>query len=317
MTCQQAQVNLSLYLYGELDFSQEEELEQHLSECVLCKRALEQEKAWHSTLNAERVDVPLDLLSACRNQLKAALSSSGTGIEKTASFWHWMGRLGFSPSAWSMRLAAASFLVVAGFAAGRWVERNGLPGPFYSNPELQAAQFDPSTARIRDIQPSEDNRVRIVVDQVREREITGRIDDQGVRRLLLAAAKDAGDPGLRVDSVEMLKGQDGSDVRDVLVYAVRNDPNAGVRLKALGGLRRFIDDPAAQQSLAFVLQHDDNSDVRSQAIDLLAPMTGKIELGPALTDTFQEIVRSEQSDDYVRMRCMQFLREMNALPDVY
>jgi HEAT repeats/Putative zinc-finger len=317
MTCQQVQVSLSLYLYGELDFSQEEELEQHLSECVLCKRALEREKAWHSTLNAERADVPLDLLSACRHQLKAALPSSGIGNEKPFSFWHWMGRLGFSPSAWSMRIAAASFLVLAGFAVGRWVERNGLPGPFYGNGESRAGLFDLSTAHVRDIQPSDDNRVRIVVDEVREREITGRIDDQGVRRLLFAAAKDPGDPGLRVDSVEILKDQDGSDVRDALVYTVRSDPNAGVRLKAIEGLRRFMDDPVARQSLAFVLQHDDNSDVRSQAIDVLAPLTGKGELSPELTGTFQEIVRSEQGDDYVRMRCMQLLREMNALPAVY
>jgi Putative zinc-finger len=253
MTCQQVQVNLSLYLYGELAFSQEEELEQHLSECALCKRALEREKAWHSTLNAEHVDVPLELLSTCRSQLKAALPSSRSNSEKRSSFWRWVGQLGFSPSVWSMQIAVASFLVLAGFTAGRWIDRNGLPNGFYGNGGSEASLFDPSTAHVRDIQPSDDNRVRIVVDQVREREVTGRIDDQGVRRLLLAAAKDPADPGLRVDSVEILKDQDGSDVRDALVYAVRNDSNAGVRLKALEGLRRFVDDPATQDSLAFVL----------------------------------------------------------------
>ena len=110
-----------------------------------------------------------------------------------------------------------------------------------------------------------------------------------------------------MDSVEILNDQNGSDVRDALVYAARHDPNAGVRLKALEGLRRFVDDPATRESLAFVLQHDDNSDVRSQAIDVLAPMAGKVELSPELAGTLQEIVRSEQGDDYVRMRCMQLL----------
>jgi hypothetical protein len=316
MTCQHVQTNLSLYLYGELDFSQEEELEQHLNECALCKRALEREKAWHSTLNAERVDVPLDLLSACRRQLKAALPSSRTDNEKRSSFWRWIGQLGFSASAWSTQIAVASFLVLVGFTAGRWLDRNGLPDGFNGNRVSEAGLFDPSTAHVRDIQPSDDNRIRIIVDQTREREITGRIDDQDVRRLLFAAAKDSSDPGLRVDSVDALKDQAGSDVRDALIYAVRHDPNAGVRSKALEGLRRFVNDPATRENLAFVLQHDDNSEVRSQAIDVLAPVTGNVELSPELTGTFQEIVRSEQVDDYVRMRCMQLLREMNA-PDIY
>jgi hypothetical protein len=309
-------MNLSLYLYGELDFSQEEELEQHLNECALCKRALEREKTWHSTLNAERVDVPLELLSACRSQLKAALPSLRAHNQKGSSLWRWIGLLGFSASAWSTQIAVASFLVLVGFTAGRWLDRNGLPDGFYSNRGSEAGLFDPSTAHVRDIQPRDDNRVRIIVDQTREREITGRIDDQEVRRLLFAAAKDSSDPGLRVDSVDALKDQDGSDVRDALIYAVRNDPNAGVRSKALEGLRRFVNDPAARESLTFVVQHDDNSEVRSQAIDVLVPVTGNVELSPELTGTFQEIVRSEQGDDYVRMRCMQLLREMNA-PDIY
>jgi hypothetical protein len=318
MTCPQVQMNLSLYLYGELDFSKEEALEQHLTECAVCKRALEREKAWHSMVNAEQVDVPLEFLSACRNGLKAALPSSRVHKNEPGFSWRQWGRqLGFSLSAWSARTAVASFLVLAGFTAGRWVDRHGLPGGLSGMGGSEAGFFDPSTAHIRDIQPSDDNRVRIVFDQVHEREITGRMDDQGVRRWLIAASKDPSDPGIRVDSVEILNNQNGIDVRDALVYAVQHDPNAGVRFKALEGLSRFADDPAIRERLAFVLQHDDNSAVRSQAIDILAPAVGLDELSPKLAGTLQEIVRSEQGDDYLRMRCMQLLVEMNALPDVY
>ncbi|MGI9070201.1 MAG: HEAT repeat domain-containing protein [Bryobacteraceae bacterium] len=318
MTCPQVQINVSLYLYGELNFSEEEAFEQHLTECSVCKRALEREKAWHSMVNAEQVDVPLEFLSACRTELKAALPSSRVEKNELSFSWRRWGRqLGFSLSAWSARTAVASFLVLSGFTAGRWVDRHGLPGALSGIGGSEAGLFDPSTAHIRDIQPSDDNRVRIIFDQVHEREITGRMDDQGVRQWLIAASKDPSDPGIRVDSVEILNNQNGSDVRNALIYAVQHDPNAGVRLKALEGLGRFADDPAIRESLAFVLQHDDNSAVRSQVIDVLAPRAGKTELSPQLTGTLQEIVRSEQSDDYVRMRCMQLLVEMNALPDVY
>jgi HEAT repeats/Putative zinc-finger len=318
MTCPQVQMNLSLYLYGELNFAEEEALEQHLTECAACRRALEREKAWHSMINAEQVDVPLDFLSACRNQLKAALPASRVETNKPGfSLSRWGTQLGFSLSAWSARTALASFLVLAGFTAGRWIDRQGFPSGVSGVFGSKASFLDPSMAHIRDIQPGNDNRVRIVFDQVDEREITGGMDDRRVRRLLIAASKDSGDPGIRVDSLEILNNQNGGDVRDALIYAAQHDPNAGVRLKALEGLGRFAEDPAIRESLAFVLQHDDNSAVRSQAIEVLAPRAGGAALSPQLADTLQEIVRSEPDDDYVRMRCMQLLVEMNALPEMY
>ncbi len=318
MTCHEVQMNLSLYLYSELDFSKEEELENHVSECALCKRALDREKGWHSALKAEQADVPLDLLSACRSDLKAELSTKKSRVTRpTFPWWRSVGQFAFPASTWSIGLAVASFLVIAGFTAGRWVGENGVPSSLTRGGPMEAGLLDSGAAHVRDIQPSDNDRVRIVIDRVHEQEITGRIDDRAVRQLLLAATRDPSDPGIRVDSVDILKNQNGDDVRDALVYAVQHDPNAGVRLKALEGLRRFIDDPATRQSLASVLEHDENPAVRSQAIDVLAPVTGEVEFSPELAGTLQSVMRSDQGDDYVRMRCMQLLREMNALPDLY
>lgn len=313
MNCRQAQVNLSLYLYGELDFAQEEELEQHLSACALCERAFMREKAWHAALNAERSGVPLELLADCRQELRTAVSraSKSSGPSK----WEWP--LGFGLTRWSMGLGAASFLVFVGFSAARWIDRNGLPQPLQMRGATEMGVFNPSVARIRDIQPSDKNRVRIIVDQISEREITGRVDDEQVRQLLLAAAKDSSDPGIRVDSVEMLNGQDGNDVRDALLRSVRYDPNAAVRLKALQGLRQFAGDSMTRDALKFVLEHDDDPGVRTEAIDVLVPEKGKAQFSPELAGMLQEVMRSEQEDDYVRMRCFQVLREMKASPDIY
>ncbi len=148
------------------------------------------------------------------------------------------------------------------------------------------------TARIRDIQPGDNERVRIVFDQVQPREITGRIDDGDVRRLLLAAMKDPTDPAIRVDSVEVLTRQSGDDIRDALIFSVRHDTNAAVRLKALEGLRRFAGDPSARDTLKFVLEHDDNAEVRSEAIDVLAPANQVVTVSPDLAGTLEKLVRS-------------------------
>jgi hypothetical protein len=309
-------MNLSLYLYGELDFAQEEELEGHLGACALCQTALAREKGWHTTLNSERADVPLDLLSQCRRDLRGALSSAGPAKRSHAWWSNWLAPLSLSGTRWSMRVAVASFLVMIGFSAARWLDRTGIPG-FATSGSSQMGLLNPATARVRDIQPDQNDRVHILFDQVSPREIIGRIDDPEVRQLLLAAMKDPTDPGLRVDSVEMLKGQSGSDVRDALLNSVRHDPNAAVRLKALEGLRRFAGDEPTRDTLKFVLEHDQDPGVRSEAIDVLAPANELIQVSPDLAGTLQDIVRSTSEDDYVRMRSIQLLRQMNASLDVY
>jgi hypothetical protein len=312
MTCQEAQTRLSLYLYGELEFAEEEAIEQHMQECALCERALSEEKAWHSAVNAERSDAPLELLAACRRDLQAAIASDRAPTLE-ARWRRWAKSFGLSPQ-WSLRLAAASFLVFIGFSAGRFVEHNGLPGGVNVASENMGV-IDPSTARIRDIQPDQHNRVRIVFDQ--QRAISGRVDDEQIRAWLVAAAQDDNDPGIRVDSVELLNGQAGREVRDALLNRAQKDPNAAVRLEAVEGLRRFRDDPAAQQGLIEVLQQDENPSVRAKAIDVLAPAQESIKISPDIADGLEAVTQSGQADDYVRMRCLQLLQQVNSGSGVY
>lgn len=313
MTCQQAQRKLSLYWYGELEFAEEEELDRHVSECAACKLALAGEKAWHATVTAERVDVPLELLAECRRELRSAVSSAESG-HKAEFRQGWAAWFGFSAPRWSFQMALASFLVFAGFSAGRYVDRNGFPGGLWASTENMSV-VNPSAARIRNIEPIEDNHVRIVFEQ--DRAITGPVNNDEIREWLLAATTTAADPGTRIDSVEMLQGQAGHDVRDALVNAVRKDGNAAVRLKAVEGLRQFREDAAARDALVYVLQHDENAGVRAQAVDVLAPASGTAKISPDLEDALQTVMRSGQPDDYVRQRCFELLRQVNAPVDVY
>jgi HEAT repeat protein len=170
---------------------------------------------------------------------------------------------------------------------------------------------------VRDIQPDGNDGVRLVVQRVTEQEVSGRVDDGEIRSLLLSAVRDPSDPSIRVYSLEVLKGQQGGDVRDALLKSARSDSNAAVRLKALEGLRQFPQDSSTLETLKYVLEHDDNPGVRSEAIDMLAPAGQTLQATPDLAGTLEEILRSERDDDYVRSRCVQVLREMNAPISVY
>ena len=316
MTCHDAQANLSFYLYGELEFAAEEALEDHLNGCPLCRRALTREKELHAALNAGQASVPFELLSQCRQDLKAALSNPGALQSDSQPWWRRLDLFGFTPTRWSLQVAAASFLLFVGFSTARFMDRNGLSF-FPSSSSAEMGVLGPTTDRIRDIQPVDSGHVRIIVDHVQPREISGSVDSQDVRHWLLAAMQEPYDPGLRVDSVEILKGQIGNDVRDALLASVQHDSNAAVRLKALEGLHEYAADPVIRQTLTYVLQHDDNPGVRSEAIDLLALANRQPTLSPQVVQALQQVLQSQTEDDYIRLRCLQLLQDANSSVGVY
>jgi hypothetical protein len=315
MTCQQVQTNLSLYLYGELDFAQEEALERHLEGCALCQRALSREKEWHASLNAERRDVSFEFLSECRRDLRTALHAEGAGSVRP-TWWHGLFPHGVSATRWSAQMAVASFLVFAGFSAAHLMDSGRIRIPSHGG-FTSMGLLDTANTHVRDIQPAGQNGVRIIVDRIQQQEVTGNVDDNAIRRLLLAAMQDPTDPGIRVDSVEVLQHDNGSDVRDALLNSAKNDSNAAVRIKALEGLRQFAADPATRQAIEFILKRDNNPDVRSEAIDILVPADSFVSLTPDVLKTLQDILNSERENDYVRYRSMQVLRAVNGSGTVY
>jgi HEAT repeat protein len=142
--------------------------------------------------------------------------------------------------------------------------------------------------------------------------LSGNLDDQSIRKLLLAAAKDPSDPGLRVESVDLLKGQpESTEIRRALLYALQHDANSGVRLKALDGLKGFAEDPETRKALTQVLLTDQNPGVRTQVIDLLIQHKNDNMVG-----VLQELMRKEDNG-YIRMRCQRALNDMNASVETF
>lgn len=317
MNCPDVQRQLSLYLYGEVDFATEEELEKHLNSCAFCQMAFAREKTWHTAATSEQCDVPLELLSVCRQGLRSAVRAhraNGGGAKSglRGLRFQWPAFLRITPTRWSYQLALGSFLVFVGFTGGRFVDNFGFAS---GDTSVMTATLNPFT-RIRDIQSNSDGRVHITLDRVDSREVVGSRDDENVKRWLLIGVQDSADPGIRVDSVEMLDGQSGTDVRDALLERIERDPNAAVRLKALQAVGRFRDDPAVRASIRSVLEHDGDPAVRSAAIDVLAPANRPAQIGPELTQTLQMLAHSER-DDYVRSRCLELLHAIDSPGSVY
>jgi hypothetical protein len=302
MTCEQVQRHLDLYLYGELDFDQEEALDQHLQQCPRCQAELASRRALHRAIDRSALEPSPALLARSRRQLLAQLDA------RRAHASRWRSLLDvFSGKATWLKPAGAVALLAAGFLAGR-----NLPSPDSGVPFAATQPATVVATRVRNVEPDPSGRVRIVLEETRQRVVSGKLADGRIRQLLLAAAQDPADPGLRVESVELLRQKSADEeIRRALLTALERDPNPGVRLKALEGLRPYSADPTVRRTLAQVLLRDDNVGLRTQAIDLLTEHRPTDVVG-----VLQQLMQQEEND-YIRLRTQRALRELKASVETF
>jgi hypothetical protein len=309
-----------MLLYGELSFDEEEGVDRHLEGCAECRAALEREREVHAAFDHAEVEPPASLLWESRQKLQeevAAIHSSGPS---RSGWWdHLVDSLTLRPSGtggW-LKSAGALALLAIGFLGARVAPNIG--------PQIAGMSLaDPGAQRVRSVEPAANGGIQIVLDETRQRVVSGQLDDQNIRVLLLSAAKDPSDPGLRYETVGILNNRaQASEVRDILIYALEHDENAGVRLKAMDGLRPFVEQPEVRKALTGVLLSDGNPGMRTQAIDLLTQGVGEstsILPGHALdrdvVGTLQELMNRE-NNAYVRQRGQRVLQLVNASAETY
>lgn len=296
MSCQRYEELLTLYLYGELTSAEEESVEAHCAVCAVCQSALARERAFHAAVDRSEPELPALLLPSCRRELSAVLAASAAPrLDWRARLTSWFGATGWKP-------VTAMALVLCGFFAGRVGQRTVTP-------ELPA---DMVVTRVRDVNAQAEGRVRLVLEETRQRTIDGALDDNRIKGLLLAAAQDPADAGLRFGSVDFLRQHAaGLDVRRVLMSVLERDPNPGVRLKAMEGLRPYANDPDVRRLFAQSLESDDNPGIRTQAVDLLIQHGQK-----DVVDVLQRLMLREDNG-YIRSRSRRALEAINASVETF
>jgi len=118
------------------------------------------------------------------------------------------------------------------------------------------------------------NQVTIKYETVSPQEAHGSLGDPNIQQLLLYAARNNFNAGVRMDSVNLLTQQPNHQhVREALLYALHYDGNTGVRLKALDGLGPYVkDDVQVRDAVLESLMSDTNPGVRIEALRLLEPV---------------------------------------------
>jgi len=306
--CSSVREQFALLLYGELSFDDEERVESHLDVCGECRTALAREKAVHAAFDQIEITPSPSLLRECREDLRIRLmEEAAMPVPARAGWWEkFVDAITLRPTMGMLRPAGALTLVAIGFAAARMLPVMNVNGQF--------AALVPGAARVRYVEPASDGKIQIVLDETRQRVVSGKLDDPQFRALLLTAAKDPADPGLRAETIDILNTRAQlTDVRDVLIAGL-HDQNAGVRAKALGALKPFAQQPEVRTAFVELLLSDSNQGLRTQAIDLL---TKGANVDRQTIGTLQELMQRGEQQGYVRERCRRVLEAMNASAETF
>lgn len=270
MKCEWVQQNIVFYVYDEMPDDARHELEQHVTRCRDCAAELESAKAFRGEFAQLPVQEPSpSFLAASRMKLQEALESaeqSGWWSRLAFDPVHWLNQVRFAPA-----LAAAIFIL--GFAGGigatyKMVTRQGNEPVSVPTPALA------SISGITGIQQQPGtNQVTVKYDTVSPQQRTGSLGDPAIQQLLLYAARNNFNAGVRMDSVDLLTQQPQiPHVREALLYALRYDSNTGVRLKALDSVGPFVkNDVQVRDAVLESLMSDSNPGIRIEALRLLQP----------------------------------------------
>jgi hypothetical protein len=278
MNCEWVKDNAFLYAYDELADDLKFEFEQHVNRCANCADEVKALKGLRDAMSvAPMLEPTPSLLASSRMQLQEALEIA----QQDRGWKRWfydpfamIGQVKFSP-------ALAAVLLMIGFGGGAGVAYKMVhstltdSGPVVGQQNNNQAPIAASIASIREIQqiPGTNN-VEIKYDTLQPRSATGNMSDPAIQQLLVYAARNNVNSGIRLNSVDMLtKNPQDQKIREALVASLRYDTNPGVRLKSLEALGPYVkDDVMVRDAVVEALLHDGNPGVRTEALQMLQPV---------------------------------------------
>lgn len=291
MNCEMAHERIVLGAYGELPDDAAHELDRHLASCPECQKEREQLHALKVLAEAYPVEEPdANLAARSRLRLEEALDAvpPKTWLERFAQrLSNNFARLQAAP------VAACLLLLIGGGAGalgGYHVAQSRVAHDSetaQNKPTAPTAPTDPAegVANISSI-TREPNSEQVVVhfNKLVPDEMTGSLDDPGIRRLLMLASGNATSDNVHDRSIELLAGEcraghsckgegKGEGIRDVLMFVLRYDRNSGVRLTALQGLQPYVaEDVRVRDAILEALLNDGDPHIRTAAINMLGPV---------------------------------------------
>src|SRR5580692_9840940 len=308
MKCQSARDCIVLLNYGELPDELAGVLEQHLLSCEDCREELEAFQSFEERLATMPVLEPSpNLLAQSRMRLDDALDMippHGFLTQLRTNFYRWLGNIQSAP-------ALATLLLGVGFLTGNFTHRYQVanaPKPKTGTVVTLNRPSDGVIANVTGIvQTPNSELVQVNYNKIVPESMEGSLDSPEIRNLLMVATNAAATPGVRMNSVSLLTDEckaghecqptaDGQGIRHALMVSLRYDPDAGVRMKALEGLQRYVgQDQHVRDAVLEAVMHDPDAGIRRTAIGLLEPVQSDSSVRQVL-----RTVSTQDANPYIR-----------------
>jgi len=314
MKCEDLEQLSSLYVYDELPPGERRDFEGHLAGCDACRRNLAHAQRLDRFLRqCPEPEVTPDLLARCRASLDDALDREQLGWRAMLRGWLWS----FGPLPVT-RAAAVLTLVVFGFGLG-WTLRPRVDSLEPTTANRNASAFnaaDLNNLRIRSITQvapgPQSGGVRITLDAERRVTLEGSMDDPRIRRILVDTMKGYENPGIRRDTLDILRMRTHDpSVREALMYAL-HDGNVGVRLEALKTVQTMECGVDTHEGLIKVMESDPNAGIRTAAIDALVQHLEEEGTDETVLEALERLANHDQNP-HVRMRSLAALRKLRGM----
>jgi len=309
MKCQSARDCIVLLNYGELPDELAGVLEQHLMGCEDCTEELEAFRGFEERLATMPVLEPSpNLVAQSRMRLDDALDMippHGFLTQLRTNFYRWVGNVRSAP-------ALATLLMGVGFLSGNFTHRYQVAHApkMPENPRVVTINH-PAEGVIANVtgivQTPNSELVQVNYNRIVPESMEGSLDSPDIRNLLMVGTNAAATPGVRMNSVSLLTNEckaghacqptaDGDGIRHALMVSLRYDEDAGVRLKALEGLERYVvQDQHVRDAVLEAVAHDRDAEVRRTAIGLLEPVQSDSSVRQVL-----RTVATQDANPYIR-----------------
>ncbi len=301
---------LHLLALDELEGPERRLVEEHLRTCAACREELERLQSMLAVVrdHAPGLQVDDQMLQEARQELRAALRRERmhrTVAERAAE---WLAGA-FAPGT---RLALGALATLAvGFLAGRTL--------FPTRPAdvSGAAEATPGDTRITNVRFLDsgpgNGSVEFTFDAVRPVRMKGSINDPQVQKVLTYAMLNDENPGVRLRAVSAMAApavpRPDREIRSALILTLRTDPNAGVRKEALAALLRLPPDSDVKNALLNTLMSDRNPGLRIAAINAIDSLRARGEgADQAVLRALQAKMHSDDNT-YIRLRARTVLQE--------
>ncbi len=307
---------ICLSAYDELGSEERRLLDAHLAVCGECRTEMSEMTGIVSAIDSTSFNVPDELLDEARAELHAALvrtqagKPARTGILDAITSalvpgWRiafgglamtvlglFLGYLLFSPGERPVQTDSAYGTAAAeSVRVGDQTGREGNAAAPAADAEHTLAKEDATAAvsdavfekggsraaNIRIVRAdARTGEIEFLFDAVSPVHVRGNVNDERVQKVIVRTLRDEENAGVRLKAVSMIMTNTDESPRidtrmkAALIAAVKTDENAAVRNAVLDVLRLYIRDADVQRALAYVLVNDRNAGVRVTAINILA-----------------------------------------------